>query len=141
MYSARLAKAQRGVREDFELKIPRILFAVPVLVAGMLAPTAGAALSKAPSTALGMGHEGFARPVVTIHRGQTLTLVNDSHFVHTIGPGKDGTLGDIQGVPMTGRKMMESNARYTTGQWNLPGTYTMTCSVHPEMTVKVIVTN
>ncbi len=123
------------------MRIPRILFAVPVVIVGMLAPTAGAALSKAPATAVGMGHEGFSRSVVTVHRGQTLTLVNDSHFVHTIGPGKDGTLGDIRGEPMTGRKLMESNARYTTGQWNLPGTYTMTCSVHPEMTVKVIVTN
>jgi plastocyanin len=35
---------------------------------------------------------------------------------------------------------METNDSLTTGQWNTPGNYTLTCSVHPEMTVKVIVT-
>ncbi|MGI8665647.1 MAG: hypothetical protein ACR2N4_06425 [Jatrophihabitans sp.] len=123
------------------MAVPRILLAVPVLALGMLLPTAGAHLSKPAAGTVGMGHEGFATTWVTIHRGQTLTLVNNSRFVHTIGPGKDGTLTDTPGEGMTGRKMMETNARYTTGQWNTPGTYTMTCSVHPEMTVKVIVTN
>jgi plastocyanin len=121
--------------------VPRILFAVPVLALGMVLPTAGAAVHNPPAGVLGMTHEGFSSKVVTVHRGDTLTLQNNSRFIHTIGSGKDGHLADHAGVPVTGPHLMETNNVYTTGQWNTPGTYTLTCSVHPEMTVKVLVTD
>jgi plastocyanin len=35
---------------------------------------------------------------------------------------------------------METTDVYTTGAWNTAGTFYLTCSVHPEMTVKVVVT-
>jgi plastocyanin len=35
---------------------------------------------------------------------------------------------------------MQTNSVYTTPRWETPGTYTLTCSVHPDMTLKVIVT-
>ncbi|MEO6701729.1 MAG: hypothetical protein ABIP57_09530 [Jatrophihabitantaceae bacterium] len=123
------------------MRVPRILFAVPLLGLGMLLPTAGAAIKQPPAGALGMNHEGFSRTEVTVHRGQTLTLDNSSRFMHTVGAGKDGTLADNADVPMVARKMMPTNDVYTTGQWNTVGTYFLTCSVHPEMTVKVVVTN
>lgn len=122
------------------MPVPRILFAVPVVVLGTLLPSAGAHIKPIPAGAVGMGHEGFTSEVVTIHRGQTLTLANDSRFMHTIGAGKDGTITPTDKVPLT-RTMMPTNDVITTGQWNTPGTYFLTCSVHPEMTVKVIVTN
>jgi len=121
--------------------VPRILFAVPVLALGMVLPTAGAAVKQPGTGVLGMSHEHYTSEVVTVHRGNTLTLQNNSRFAHTVGPGKDGHLADATGVPVTGAHLMETNDVYTTGQWNTPGTYTLTCSVHPEMTVKVIVTD
>ena len=123
------------------MSVPRILFAVPLLALGMLLPTAGASIKKPSAGVLAMTHEGFSSTEVTIHRGQTLTLDNSSRFMHTVGAGRDGTLADNADVPMVARKMMATNNVYTTGQWNTPGTYFLTCSVHPEMTVKVIVTN
>jgi plastocyanin len=121
--------------------VPRILFAVPVLVLGMLLPTAGAAVTKPADGVLGMSHEHYTSEVVTVHRGDTLTLQNTSRFAHTVGPGKDGHLADAAAVPVSGAHLMQTNDVYTTGQWNTAGTYTLTCSVHPEMTVKVIVTD
>jgi len=121
--------------------VPRILLAVPVLVLGMLLPTAGSALKKPAAGVIGMNHEGFTSDVVTIHRGQTLTMQNNSRFMHTIGPGKDGHLQDTGGEPVVGATMMQTNEVVTTAKWNTPGTYNLTCSVHPEMTVKVIVTD
>lgn len=123
------------------MAVPRILLAVPVLLLGMVLPTAGAAVKKPAAGVLGMTHEGFASKVVTVHRGDKLTMQNDSRFIHTIGAGKDGHLADAAGVPLTGPHLMETNQTYTTGVWNTPGTYTLTCSVHPEMTVKVLVTD
>jgi plastocyanin len=123
------------------MAIPRILFAVPLLVAGAFLPAAGADPVKAPSGTVGMDHEVFTSDVVTIRRGQTLTLVNDSRWAHIIGPGRDGSLAEGDRNPMRERVLTETDDRYTTLPWNAPGTYYLTCSMHPDMTVKVVVTD
>jgi plastocyanin len=124
------------------MAFPRILFVVPLLVAGIFVPAAITPKTPPPGAAVTMEHEMFVQHSVTIHRGQRLTLVNNSLFVHIIGPGRDGRL--FQGPPgeaITARVLMQTNETFTTAPWNTPGTYWVTCSVHPEMTVKVIVTN
>lgn len=122
------------------MAVPRILFAVPFLALGLVLPTAGAAVNKPADGVLGMTHEHYSSEVVTVHRGDTLTMQNSSRFAHTIGPGKDAHLADAAGVPVTGMHLMQTNDVYITGQWNTPGEYDLTCSVHPEMNVKVLVT-
>jgi hypothetical protein len=123
------------------MAFPRILFAAPILAAAIVLPSIGAEPAKPPPGALGMAHEAFAAKVVTLRCGQTLTLANDSHFVHIIGPGQDGTLTAAPaGVPVITRRLMQTNDVYKTGPWLKPGIYYLTCSVHPEMTVKVVVT-
>jgi plastocyanin len=123
------------------MALPRILIAVPLIVAGALLPAASHVTAKAPAGAVGMEHEGFTTKEVQIHRGQTLTFVNDSGYMHIIGPGRSGTLAAADGDPMQSRVLMESNASYTTPPFDVPGTYYITCSMHSEMTVKVVVTN
>lgn len=122
------------------MPIPRILFAVPLLAAGVILPAVGADPAAPPAGAVGMAHEMFDSQTVTVRRGGTLTLVNNSRWVHIIGPGRDGTLTEATGVPVHGRRLMETNNAYVTGPWDTPGTYYLTCSVHPEMTIKVVVT-
>jgi plastocyanin len=123
------------------MAFPRILLVVPLLVAGIFVPAAVTPKNPPPG-AISMAHEMFMQHSVTIHRGQRLTLVNNSLFVHIIGPGQDGRLAEgPPGEPMTGRILMQTDETYTTAPWNTPGTYWLTCSVHPEMTVKVVVTN
>ena len=120
---------------------PKILLVVPLLVGGMYLPAVGHVAARSTGE-LGMVHEGFSTKQVTVDCGKTLTMVNDSHWVHIIGPGRGGTFlpAAPAGVPVTTRRLMETNAVFTTGAWNKPGTYYLTCSVHPEMTVKVVVT-
>lgn len=121
------------------MRIPRILFVIPPLLAGMYLP-AVVHPAKPPATVLGMRHEKFASENVTVQCGQTLTMQNDSNWVHIIGPGRDGLLAPNPGVPITRRKLTETGDVYRTGAWTKPGTFYVTCSIHPEMTVKVVVT-
>jgi plastocyanin len=124
------------------MALPRILLAVPLLVAGIVLPAAGSDPTPASAGVLGMEHEAFATDQVTVKCGDTLPMVNDSRFVHIIGPGQGGLLTAApKGVPVTTRKLVETNDSYTTGTWTVPGQYFLTCSVHPEMTVKVVVTD
>ncbi|MDQ3896671.1 MAG: hypothetical protein M3326_05370 [Actinomycetota bacterium] len=118
-----------------------MLLVVPGLVAGLLIPAVGTAPKPAPASTVGMLDEAFAQPVATVERGEQLTLVNDSRLVHIIGPGRGGRIvSPAAGMPKLGFELMETNSVYTTGAWERPGTYQLTCSVHPRMTLEVVVT-
>jgi plastocyanin len=125
------------------MALPRILLVFPLLAAGVWLPAvAGPDPQPTAAGVLGMDHEDFAKDQVTVKCGDTLSMVNDSRWVHIIGPGQGGHLTPVpQGVPVVGRTLVETNDSYTTGKWSVPGQYTLTCSVHPDMTVKVVVTD
>lgn len=123
------------------MAFPRVLLAVPLVVAGMYLPATGHDPAPPAPGALGMSHEHFQREKVTVACGDTLALTNNSRWVHIIGPGKEGVLIDApHGVPVTQRFLLETGQSQTTGRWTVPGDYHLTCAVHPEMTVEVVVT-
>lgn len=123
------------------MRIPRIAVLVPLLLAGILLPAARAAPRNPAPEILGMAHEAFSQNRVTVNCGQTLTLQNSSRFVHIIGPGEDGLLSADKGNPVTRRVLTETDDVFTTAAWNTPGVHHLTCSVHPEMNVTVVVRN
>lgn len=123
------------------MALPRILFAVPGLLAGLLVPALISAPKPAPYGDVGMVTTDFAQSAVTIHRGGRIRLFNDSNVVHVIGPGRAGRIwGTERYVPLAGFHLMQTNSVLTVGPWRTPGTYYLTCSVHPNMTLKVTVT-
>jgi plastocyanin len=125
---------------EIDMAVPRIAVVVPLLLAGVLLPAVGPAPDEPPSGTLGMSHEGFSRTVVTVDCGQRLRMQNDSRWVHIVGPGRDGLLDAASAaVPVPERELLETDDSYTTGAWTTPGVHYLTCSVHPEMTVKVVV--
>jgi plastocyanin len=121
------------------LTFPKILLAVPLLVAGMYVPALGSTVDKPSPGVIGMTHEGYSKGSVTIRPGQRLTFANNSRFIHIVGVGEGGHLEVPKNEPVNRRLLMQQNDVYTTGQWNTTGTYYLTCSVHPEMTIKVVV--
>lgn len=122
------------------MTIPRILFIVPGLLAGLLIPTLGHGPKPAPANAVGMNFMDFSKDSVTLHRGEWLTLANDSRNIHAVGPGQDGQIvSPVRGEPMTGFHFMETNAVYRTGPWLTLGTFHVTCSVHRMMNLTVVV--
>jgi plastocyanin len=123
------------------LTFPKILLGVPLLVAGIYVPAFGSTVHKPATGVIGMTHEGYSKKAVTIHSGQRLTFANNSRFIHIVGVGSGGHLEVPKTEPVRSRLLMEQNDTYTTGQWNTAGTYYLTCSVHPEMTIKVVVKN
>lgn len=123
------------------MPIPRFLFAIPLIAAGAFLPAAGSDPPKEPAGTVGMAHETFTINEITVHVGDTLTFVNNSRWLHIIGPGEDGTLSSEDGNPMQDRVLTQINEKYTTATFEKSGVYHMTCSIHPEMTVKITVTN
>jgi hypothetical protein len=121
--------------------VPRILFVVPGILAGILIPTVIVTAPKpAPPNTVGMAFMDFSKDVVTLHTGDHLILVNSSRNIHVVGPGQNAQIvSAVRGEPLTGFHLMETNAVYNTGPWLTPGTYHVTCSVHPMMNLTVVV--
>lgn len=121
--------------------LPRVLFVVPGVLAGILVPTVLVPAPKpAPPNTVGMVNMDFSVDVVTVHRGQDLTFVDSSHNIHEIGPGQNGHITSaVRGEPMTGFHLMQTNTVYKTGPWLTPGTFYVTCAVHPMMNLTVVV--
>ena len=124
------------------MRIPRVLFVVPLLGLAVFLPE-GSALPAPPAGAVGMGHERFTTESVAIPVGGRVTFVNNSRWLHLLGPGDDGRLAAEAGVPRFGSRgieVSETGGSYTTGPWMTPGTYRVTCALHPEMNLTVTVT-
>jgi hypothetical protein len=121
------------------MSVPRIVFVVPGLLAGLLIP-AVVTPHAAPPNSVGMVGTLFAKGTVWIHQGQDLTLFNNSTLVHVIGPGWDQHVYSPQrGNPVIGFHLMATDATYTTPPWTKVGKFTLTCTVHPGMNLTVIV--
>lgn len=121
--------------------VPRIFFAVPGILAGILVPTLLVSTPKPiPPNTVGMTFMDFSKDFVWLHPGDRLILVNSSRNIHVIGPGQNGQIvSRVRGEPLTGFHQMETNAVYSTGPWLTPGTYYVTCSIHPMMNLTVVV--
>jgi plastocyanin len=121
--------------------VPRILFVVPGILAGILVPTVIVSTPKpAPPNTVGMVNMDFTKDIVYLQRGQHLTFVDSSHNIHVIGPGNNGQIvSPVRGEPLAGFHLTVTNTVYTTGPWLTPGTFHVTCAVHPTMNLTVVV--
>jgi plastocyanin len=90
-----------------------------------------------------MGATDFLQPSITIHKGDSLTLIDDAASTHIIKnctwvngvakPGKE------PGAPKV-NQTFTGNYSASIGPFNTPGRYQLYCTIHPEMNLTVIVT-
>ena len=92
-----------------------------------------------------MGPNNFEQTDIAIQQGQTITFVDDktTGSLHILVIGKQGQAQSEPGAPdfkgSTGISV-EPGQSWTSLPWNTPGTYHVTCTVHPttmNMTVTV----
>jgi plastocyanin len=138
--------SERGDRTpplEATVQIPKILFVVPALAAAALLPGLTTKLPTPDENQVGMTQEAFSEDTITIVAGAKLTFVNNSHFLHVLAPGEEARLTAQNGVPKFDDRynthIAEAGDQYTTTAWNSPGTYHLTCTLHPEMTITVVV--
>ena len=103
--------------------------------------TPAAQASTEPGT-VHMGIASFSQPTVTIAKGSTLKLVDDGSFLHIISNGTwDGSTPKSlaePGAPIVMDKQVNGGS-ITIGPFNTVGTFSIYCTVHQGMTLKVIV--
>ncbi len=127
-----------------------LLFGV-ALVVSLLAACGTTATTSNTSTdprnpTVTMGATTFSVTSVTIPKGGTITFTDDAAMgtPHILVIGKDGTHEAEEGAADLGGEnghMFQPGQSWTTPPWNTPGTYHVTCPLHPTtMTLTVTVT-
>ena len=94
--------------------------------------------------AIGMHELTFTTEARTIPVGATLEFVNDgSRALHVLVPGSDARPRAQAGMPSFGGASghrSEVGERWQTPPWQTPGTFLITCTLHPLMNLTVTVT-
>lgn len=85
----------------------------------------------------------FSPDIVALHAGDTLTLVGDAPVPHTIVNGtwdasKHAVPGVEPGAPSVNNVEVNNNS-VAIGPFSTPGTYHVFCTVHPGMSLTIIV--
>ncbi len=121
-----------------------------VLVCGLLLTACGTNSgsgggSAGPNT-ITMSSVRFSQDVITIKKGDTLTFTSDVNgSPHILAIGQNGNPQAEAGAPDFGGnagKQLQPGDSWTTPPWNTPGTYHVTCTVHPTtMNLTVTVTD
>ncbi|GCE30535.1 hypothetical protein KDA_60190 [Dictyobacter alpinus] len=90
-----------------------------------------------------MDNTSFTQLAITIHKGDSITLVSDTIIGHTIANGtwKDGSAqpGRDSGAPAINNITIGGNNSGSVGPFNTAGTYKLYCTVHSGMNLTVIV--
>jgi plastocyanin len=96
------------------------------------------------SNVVTMGSVTFHSDSITIKTGDTITFKSDpAGSPHILGIGKDGDFTQPEaGAPDFGSQghMINVGESWTTPPWNTPGTYHVSCSIHPTTMADFVVT-
>ncbi len=114
------------------------LFMITILVVACGGSSSGA------SNEVHLASTNFAQPSITISKGSSITLVNDTATTHIISNGmwENSTPKPQQetGAPVVKNMTFNSNGQtQTIGPFNTAGTFHYYCSVHVNMNLTVIV--
>lgn len=116
------------------------------LLIGMLAQPAsggGAASGRAGTQTVHLSASTFVTDIIALHRGDTLTIVDDAPVPHILTNGtwsadNKPVPGVEPGAPIINNVSVNNNSA-TVGPFTTPGTYHIYCTLHPGMTLTIIV--
>ena len=104
--------------------------------------TTGSAASTAGS-AVHMNNTQFVQASITIKKGESLTLIDDSSTPHIIANGtwENGTAraATEPGAPQVKDVQVSGSGSQTIGPFTTAGTFKLYCTIHPGMNLTVIV--
>ena len=101
-----------------------------------------AATSSAPNQ-VHMNTTNFVQSSITLKKGESITLIDDAPIPHTIANGtwENGTAKtqDEPGAPQVEDLQISGSGQGTIGPFTTAGTFHFYCSIHPGMSLTVVV--
>jgi plastocyanin len=117
------------------------LFSVVAVFFVACGSSPGAATSNTP--VVHMNDTNFVQPDITIKKGQSLTLTDDTSTTHIVSNGTWDANGNQKpgaehGAPAVALQFQGDDSQ-AAGPFNTAGTYHLYCSIHPNMNLTVSV--
>ena len=114
------------------------------LVTALVVACGGSSTSGGGNATVHMGDTNFLQPSITISKGSSVTLTDDSAATHIITNGSwvNGNPQPMQenGAPVVNNVQFSgSGSSQTIGPFNTTGTFHLYCTVHRGMNLTVIV--
>ncbi len=113
-----------------------------IILASAILPTGTASTATYKGPTVHLRSDGFIRTTVSIPKGSKLLLVDDGSFLHILSNGswKNGvpTPENLPGAPVVSNVQFNGNS-VEIGPFTIAGIYHLYCSVHPGMTLAIIV--
>ena len=109
----------------------------------LLAACGGTTITTGTPNQVHMNESNFDQSSITIKKGESITLVNDTAAIHIIENGTWDNNGNArsekeQGSPIVDAQM-NGYAHQEIGPFNATGTFHLYCPIHPGMKLTVIV--
>lgn len=121
--------------------IALILLTLVVVACG--SGNSGGATSGGGSYTVHLSDQNFAQASITVNKDSSITLANDSAAPHIIANGSwvNGSVQPMQesGAPSANDLQVSGNGSQIIGPFNTVGTFHYYCTVHPGMSLTVIV--
>jgi plastocyanin len=126
------------------LKKLLVVLALCSFVTVLLAACTTSTLSRTNSpTTVHMGDNDFVQHSITIKKGDTITLIDDTSATHIINNGKWDSNGNAEPLNEHGAPTVElqfqGNDTQQVGPFNATGTFQLYCTIHTNMNLTVIV--
>jgi plastocyanin len=122
----------------------RRLYAIGLLAALTGLAGCGGEERTPPRDAIVMTSNSFEPATRTVEQGGTITLFNQTRgALHILVNGDRGATRSEPGAPSFGGASGHRSERgevWTTPVWSTPGTFHVTCTIHPAMNLTVTVT-
>ncbi|HEX9039150.1 MAG TPA: hypothetical protein VF808_19370 [Ktedonobacterales bacterium] len=121
-----------------------VCLAIGALLVGATAQVSGGSASAAAGTeSVHLAADTFAPDIIALHKGDTLTVINDVGVPHILANGTWSASGQAQpgaepNAPVI-KNVQISSGSVVLGPFTSPGTYHILCIVHPGMDLTVIV--
>jgi plastocyanin len=103
-----------------------------ILVAAAIGVLAGAGIALAADTTVSQKGKAFSVKEVTLKKGESLTFTNDDNITHNAlsrSPGNEFNIG------------AQTPGASTSVKFDTAGTVDVICAIHPQMRMKVTVTD
>lgn len=123
-----------------KLVVAFLLFSVLTVLIAACGDLSGSANSDA--NGVHMGDNNFVQSSVTITKGSSFNLIDDTNVVHIIANGTwkndNPTPLDEKGAPIVNVQFSGSDI-HAIGPFTTAGTYHLYCTIHPGMNLTVVV--
>lgn len=120
-----------------------LISSLALLALAACSPTSGSNNTADGPNQIHLTDNTFSPDSITIHQGESITLVSDTFTPHYIANGSwdqgSAKPGAEAGAPAVNNVEVKGNSSQSIGPFTTTGTFKLYCTIHPNMNLTIVV--